>query len=773
MRSTTAASPVAPGRPTAEPTMSEPHYAVALGRPTRLNAFRNRLYYLLKPAIPKAIRIRIRSWFTIRKWAAVRDIWPITPGAGRQPEGWTGWPNGKKFALVLTHDVEGQEGLDNCRKLMQLETEMGFRASFNFIPEGTYRTPVELRRELTANGFEVGVHDLRHDGLLYDSPRQFALNAMRINQHLSDWGAVGFRSGFMLNRLDWLHALNIQYDASTFDADPFEPQPEGRQTIFPFWVSASETRPSKSGPNPRTDSDPRGYVELPYTLPQDSTLFLLLREKTPEIWMRKLDWIVEHGGMALINIHPDYIEFGDKGCERDRYPVAFIRQFLAFVSKKYSGDYWNPLAKDIAKWFAETRQQRPVVPSRCPDGESESALPGVLKGKRAAVLLYSRYPADPRPRRAAEAMIEAGMQVDLLCLAGDKSDTLVEDVGGVHVVRVRLKHRRDSKLMYFWQYGRFFVSSFFYLLTRGLRQRYDVVHIHNMPDFLVFAALIPKLRGARIILDLHDPMPELMESIYGLKTDDWKVRVLRRIERWSIRFSNLALTPNITFKNLFVSRSCQSDKMHIVMNSPQQQIFDPARFAPETGRLNASGEFHVMHHGSIVHRHGVDLLVEAVAHLRPKIPGICLDIYGAPTPFLDTVLALAERLGIGDIVRYHGAKTQDEIAEAILNCNVGIVPNRRSSFIEINFPTRLFEYLAMHRPVIGPRTKGICDYFGPEQLLMFEPNSVADLAAKILWVRDNPEQANAVVENGLQVYRENLWSREKARFLGKVATLFN
>ncbi len=758
-----------------------PHHpnSTALGRPTRFNALRNRLYYLFKPAIPKSIRVRVRSWFTIRKRATVGDIWPIMPGSESKPKGWPGWPEGKKFALVITHDVEGQEGLEHCRQLMQMETEMGFRSSYNFIPEGSYQTPIALRDELTANGFEVGVHDLRHDGLLYDSPRQFAKNAKRINEHLKEWGSVGFRSGFMLNRLDWLHALNIQYDASTFDADPFEPQPEGRKTIFPFWVSAPENRESRGNPR-SSDSDAGdagGYVELPYTLPQDSTLFLLLREKTPEIWMRKLDWIVEHGGMALINIHPDYIEFGEKECARDRYPVSFIRQFLAYISQKYSESHWNPLAKDLAKWFAGVREQQSLVEPGSADKNPESSPPscdhGALKGKRAAVLLYSRYPADPRPRRAAEAMIEAGMEVDLLCLAGEKSDATSENVGGVQVVRAPIKHRRDSKLMYFWQYGRFFASSFWFLLTRGYRNRYDVVHVHNMPDFLVFAALIPKLLGARIILDLHDPMPELMESIYGLKSDDWKVRLLRRIERLSIKFSNLALTPNITFKNLFVSRSCKPDKMQIVMNSPQQQIFDPERFAPGSGEPPAPGEFHVMHHGSIVHRHGVDLLVEAVARLRPEIPGIRLDIYGAATPFLDIVLALAERLGVGDIVKYHGAKTQLEIADAILKCQVGVVPNRHSAFIEINFPTRLFEYLAMHRPVIGPSTQGIRDYFGPEQLLMFEPSNVEDLAARILWVKNRPSEAAAFVSRGIEVYREHLWTGEKERFLDQVTALLN
>ena len=119
---------------------------------------------------------------------------------------------------------------------MELEMELGFRSSFNFIPEGNYRVPPALRDDLTRNGFEVGVHDLRHDGRLFRSVAEFQSRAMRINQYLRDWNAVGFRSGFMLHNLDWLHDLEIEYDMSTFDTDPFEPQPDGRNTIFPFWV---------------------------------------------------------------------------------------------------------------------------------------------------------------------------------------------------------------------------------------------------------------------------------------------------------------------------------------------------------------------------------------------------------------------------------------------------------------------------------------------------------------------------------------------------------
>jgi len=314
---------------------------------------RNRVYYRLKPFIPRAVRTAVRRRLASRLRGSIADIWPIMPGSEQPPENWPGWPHGKKFAVVLTHDVESAAGVEKCRQLMQLEMTFGFRSSFNFIPEGNYNVPSELREELASHGFEVGIHDLRHDGRLFASRREFSRKAMRINGYLRDWNATGFRSGFMLHKLDWLHELDIQYDTSTFDTDPFEPQPEGRHTIFPFWVP----RPNGGSINHQQstiNSSSSGYVELPYTLPQDSTLFLLLREQTIDIWLRKLDWIAKHGGMALVNIHPDYLYF-DGTVETDgQYPCSHYKAFLEYLHKQHEGAFWNATPREVAQFYART-----------------------------------------------------------------------------------------------------------------------------------------------------------------------------------------------------------------------------------------------------------------------------------------------------------------------------------------------------------------------------------------------------------------------------------
>lgn len=296
----------------------------------------NKLYYHLKPFLPRRLQLLMRRVYTFGKKALHRNVWPIDKKAGELPQGWGGWPGNKKFALVLTHDVETENGLLKCKKLVDMEKQFGFRSSFNFVPE-RYPVPFMVRTDLESNGFEVGVHGLNHDGKLYQSRKIFKERAARINQYLKDWNVVGFRSPAMHHNLDWIQDLDIEYDASTFDTDPFEPQSDGVRTIFPFTVRRSDFH--------------RGYVELPYTLPQDHSLFIIMRQKNIDIWKKKLDWIAENGGMALLNVHPDYMNFDGDAPGPEEFSADFYAQFLQYVKDQYSEQYWHALPRDVAKFW--------------------------------------------------------------------------------------------------------------------------------------------------------------------------------------------------------------------------------------------------------------------------------------------------------------------------------------------------------------------------------------------------------------------------------------
>ena len=297
-----------------------------------------KFYYFIKPLIPRSVQIWFRRQQISRNKDKYTNIWPIHPEAGKVPENFKGWPHNKKFAVVLSHDIDTLRGFNRCLQLMALDKQYGFCASFNFIPE-RYPLNTGIYPMIRSNGFEVAVHGLHHDGKLFQSYKTFHKRAQKINEYLNKWQSVGFNSPAMHHNLEWIHELNILYDCSTFDTDPFEPQPVGCQTIFPFWVD-----------NPDMT---KGFIELPYTLPQDFTLFILMQEKSIDIWRKKIDWIAEKGGMLLLNTHPDYINFGQTKCLSEEYPARYYESFLRLLKEKYSNEYWNALPRQVAEFWKQ------------------------------------------------------------------------------------------------------------------------------------------------------------------------------------------------------------------------------------------------------------------------------------------------------------------------------------------------------------------------------------------------------------------------------------
>jgi len=370
--------------------------------------FFTKLYYFLKPYLPWRLRLALRQWRANYKRREYSDVWPIDEKAGKVPPGWPGWPDGKRFAVVLTHDVEGSKGLSRVEQLMDLEAKYGFRSSFNFVPEGEYRLPDTLRQKMRDAGFEVAVHGLEHDGKLYSSKTSFASKALHIKEYLQRWDVCGFRSPLMQHRLQWLHEIEAEYDASTFDSDPFEPEPDGVGTVFPFWVPAP---------------DDSGYVELPYTLVQDYTLFIVLRETDINIWKKKIDWIVEHGGMVLLITHPDYMCFDEGQKGRDEFPVSYYEDLLRYLREKYEGQFWAALPREVSRYYC-------------------ASLPVAERNthRKICMLVHSNYDTDNRVRRYAETLAKRGDHVDVIAVSTSEKQPPVETMSGVTVYRIM--HRR-------------------------------------------------------------------------------------------------------------------------------------------------------------------------------------------------------------------------------------------------------------------------------------------------------------------------------------------
>jgi peptidoglycan/xylan/chitin deacetylase (PgdA/CDA1 family) len=230
------------------------------------------------------------------------------------------WPENFRYVLVLTHDIESNIGQKFVRAVADLEESFGFRSSFNFVPEG-YPIDINLVDELRQRGFEIGIHGLTHDGKLFNSRKKFERSAEKINSYLKSLGAVGFRAPLTIRNPEWMQALNIEYDLSFFDTDPFEPIPGGAMSIWPFLLGH--------------------FVELPYTLVQDYTLTDVLKEHTPNLWLKKIEFIRQHCGMALLNSHPDYLNAPSR--------LNIYSSFLRTMREK--DDYWHALPREVAQWW--------------------------------------------------------------------------------------------------------------------------------------------------------------------------------------------------------------------------------------------------------------------------------------------------------------------------------------------------------------------------------------------------------------------------------------
>lgn len=295
-----------------------------------------RLYYRIKWLVPR----RLRSWVrSILKTAGQNDYplgWPVEDRYVRFL--WENmkcslltsglesvhfkyfWPGSFEYALVLTHDIETGKGQSFVQAVADLEESLGFRSSFNFVLHD-YTINLNLIDDLRERGFEVGLHGLKHDSSLFQSPATFSQKARELNSYFKSFEAVGFRSPLTLRHPYWMQALDMEYDLSFFDTDPWEPICGGTMTIWPFMIGH--------------------FVELPYTLAQDNTLVNILGETTPRLWLQKVEFIRRYHGMALVNTHPDYL--------RDKPVWKVYENFLKEM--KTSGGYWNALPCEVARWW--------------------------------------------------------------------------------------------------------------------------------------------------------------------------------------------------------------------------------------------------------------------------------------------------------------------------------------------------------------------------------------------------------------------------------------
>jgi glycosyltransferase involved in cell wall biosynthesis len=541
------------------------------------------------------------------------------------------------------------------------------------------------------------------------------------------WGAVGFRSPLMQHQLGWMHELGTEYDASTFDVDPFEPQSDGMRTIYPFWVQAPGNK---------------GFVELPYTLVQDFNLFKVLGERTIDVWKKKVDWLVQQGGMVLINTHPDYMCM-DGSPDRDEYPVARYEEFLGYVRDKYGDQCWQALPREVSRHYCEK-------------------LPATSRNtrRRICMVAYSGYETDGRIRRYAEALAKRGDMVDVIALEGLNGDRKVSTLNGVTIYHIQ---RRDHNETGHWSYAsrllRFLIRSSAVLTRLHKRNRYDVVHIHNMPDFLVFAAWYPKLTGARLILDIHDIVPELFANKFKSVLKHVYVAGLRFVEKLSARFVDHVIVSNHLWVEKLVGRSVRPSQCSVVVNLPDPGIFSQQQ------RTRQDDRFIVIFPGTFQWHQGLDIGIRAFAELKKKVPDAEFHLYGASDERLtDWLKEVSREVGQEDSVKFCGIASLDDIAGIIANADLGVVPKRADSFGNEAYSTKIMEFMSQGIPVVVSRTKIDSYYFDDETVRFFPSGDSAAMAEAMYEVASNPQLRESLIRRGLEYVELNGWDHIKQEY---------
>ena len=735
------------------------------------------LYYNIKPIIPRRLQLALRRQMVLRKLPHVRQIWPIDPAAGKKPENWPGWPDNKQFALVLTHDVETAEGLTKVLPLARLEQSLGFRSCFNFVGRD-YPVPDQIRHTLADLGFEVGLHGLTHRGNLFRSRKVFEQQRPEINQVLKKWNVVGFRAPAMYHRLDWTGELDIEYDSSTFDTDPFEPQPDAAGTIFPFWIN--------SGPNGK------GYVELPYTLPQDHILFNLLRERDIRIWKEKLDWIAGRGGLALILVHPDYIFFNPRAYLSEQYPAGLYEEFLRYAKEKYEGLYWPALPNEIAEFARQIQIQnskseirngedpinqlinnstsqpsKPVTSNQQPATKlsNQPVTQSTRKPLRICMLSYSFYENDARVSRYAETLARRGDRVDVIAIGREGSE-IQAVMNGVQVFRVQSRERNErGKMAYLARILKFLVKSSTLLNKMHRDHPYDLIHVHSVPDFEVFAAWFPKSKGAKVILDIHDIVPELYAAKFGTGEGSFFFKLLVLVEKISSSFADQVIISNHLWAET-IRRSVGNGKCSVIINYPDEHIFY------RRPRQRDDGKFIMMYPGTLNWHQGLDIAVRSMARIKEEAPQAVLHIYGQGES-RGELENQARELRISDRVNFLDPRPKEEIAAAMAEADLGLVPKRNDPFGGEAFSTKTLEFMSLGVPLLLSKTKIDQYYFNDSVVKFFEPGDERDLADKMLELIGNKEERDALSAKALEFVEQYKWENNQDKYLNLVDRLVN
>jgi glycosyltransferase involved in cell wall biosynthesis len=374
------------------------------------------------------------------------------------------------------------------------------------------------------------------------------------------------------------------------------------------------------------------------------------------------------------------------------------------------------------------------------------------------MLVHGPYPLDPRVAREARVALDEGFEVDVVATRqpGERTQEMVE---GIQVIRLPVTHRMGGGAgRVLSEYVSFLLRAAARLAGLARKRRYAIVHVHNPPDFLIAAALVPRLLGARVIFDIHDLSPDMFSMRFGerrgARVGDW---ALRRIERWATAFADSVITVHNAYAQELARRGVPAEKVTVVMNSVDERVL------PRAVRRSEAG-FRVVYHGTVTPPYGLELVVEAIARLAARLPGIRLDVYGTG----DSVAAAQDRaaaLGVAERVHFTDRYlAHAEVLERVRSANVGVIPNLPTQLNRFALSSKLFEYVVLGVPVVSADLPTIREHFADDEVRFFRAGDVDALADALLDVAANHTDARARAERALKRYESYSWPRNAARY---------
>ena len=381
------------------------------------------------------------------------------------------------------------------------------------------------------------------------------------------------------------------------------------------------------------------------------------------------------------------------------------------------------------------------------------------------MLTYSLYEYDTRVQQYVDTLQRRGDTVDVIALC-QEGQSKFEIVDGVNVYRIQHRTRDEQgPLTYLLKILRFFCHSALMISRRHIANPYQLIHVHSVPDFLVFAALIPKLSGVPVILDIHDILPEFYSSKFDAPPASLAFRLLLLIERGSAGFANHVIIANHLWRERLLSRSVRAGKCTAIRNYPDPRIF----VVRPKGRSDE--KFLVMYPGTLNSHQGLDIAIRAFAKVKNQLPNAEFHIYGEG-PMKPTLVALAAELGLNGKVSFKDLVPVEQIARLMAHADLAVVPKlASSSFGTEAASTKVFEFLALGVPVIVSRTKIDSFYFNDSTVRFFESENVDDLAQCMLELAQDQPLRLRLAKNGLEYAQRNSWDVKQQDYLRLVDSM--